>query len=188
MATFTSDVNAGLWNGVCVAVGVSPSHQHDPSEVAGGWAAHLLDAIPNTWEYSDENTSINEGAAVFQYRDKYYLIYNANHTSDGCSSCSRGGNYGFGCAQADSPLGFRNSSKYRNHIRLDPIFVMDSASHSGPEERIQNVGQPWVVEGPNGFERWLGYFAIYDPVGLGGRYQACDRIQPDGAICSRPPS
>lgn len=41
-----------------------------------------------------------------KYRDRYYMMYNANHTS------TEWGNYQLGVAEADSPLGFQNGNKY----------------------------------------------------------------------------
>lgn len=134
-----------------------------------GPETHLIDALDDTWERRDQPTPINEGPEVFAYRGQYYMFYNANDTADAK------GNYAFGCVQASSPLGFSNAGKYTNHIGM-PIYVMDSSTHGGPGGRVQNVGQPWVVRGLNGFEWFLGYFAIYEPLGLGPRYQAIDRI------------
>lgn len=118
----------------------------------------LLTALPKTWETLDTPpTAVNEGPFVVKYQDRYYLIYNANHTS------RRYGNYALGVAEADSPLGFRNSGKY-------PFPVMRSnhdPKHAGvviPEglPEIKNAGQPNLVRGPNGIEWWLVYFADRD--------------------------
>lgn len=49
---------------------------------------------------------VAEGPWVMKYRDRYYMMYNANHTS------TEWGNYQLGVAEADSPLGFQNGNKY----------------------------------------------------------------------------
>ena len=41
-----------------------------------------------------------------KHRGRYYMMYNANHTS------TEWGNYQLGVAEADSPLGFQNGNKY----------------------------------------------------------------------------
>jgi len=60
------------------------------------------------------------------------------------------------------------------------------------EPVISNCGQPTLVRGPNGFERWLVYFAIYN--GDGVRSQAIDRVHffdrelfVEGPTCPRTP-
>lgn len=120
---------------------------------------HLL-LIPRlaSWETMDTPvTFINEGPFVVKYRDRYYLIYNANHTG------SKYGNYALGVAEADSPLGFRNSGKYpfpvvRSNHDLKHVGV--TIPENLPE--IKNAGQPNLVRGPNGIEWWLVYFADRD--------------------------
>ncbi|NOR76522.1 MAG: family 43 glycosylhydrolase, partial [Draconibacterium sp.] len=64
----------------------------------------LLTASPMTWEYKD--SKVIEGQFVSHYRDKYYMLYNANHTG------GQWGNYGIGCAVANHPLNFNNANKY----------------------------------------------------------------------------
>ncbi|EKC44599.1 glycoside hydrolase family 43 protein [human gut metagenome] len=49
---------------------------------------------------------VAEGPWVMKYRDRYYMMYNANHTS------TEWGNYQLGVAEADFPLGFQNGNKY----------------------------------------------------------------------------
>ncbi len=58
-----------------------------------------------------------------KYRDRYYLMYNANHTS------TEWGNYQLGVVEADSPLSFQNGNKYSypvvnsNQILLEENYV-----------------------------------------------------------------
>jgi regulation of enolase protein 1 (concanavalin A-like superfamily) len=119
---------------------------------------YLLSAINGTWE-KISSTPINEGPWVIKYRGKYHMFYNANGTGDT--------DYQIGCAQADTPLGFSNSGKQSQPV-LPRKFV-------GPNSgEINTIGQPWAVRGNNGFEWWIGYFAIYTTDG-GGRYQYIDR-------------
>ena len=68
-----------------------------------GQPKRLLSALPTGWERRDFR--INEAPFVVAYRGRYYLLYNANHTS------INQGNYAIGCAVADTPLGFTNASK-----------------------------------------------------------------------------
>lgn len=105
-----------------------------------------------------EGSSINEGSKVFKYRGRYYMIYNANGTTDP--------NYALGCVEASSPLGFNNSGKYSTQI------LKRTGTRPAGEE-IHTIGQPWMVEGVNGFEKWLGYFAVTTS---DGRTQRIDRM------------
>ena len=78
-------------------------------------------SLPNTWETMDNK--VLEGPWVFKYRGRYYMMYNANHTSP------EWGNYQLGVAEADSPLSFQNGRKYShpvvtgNQLGLDEIYV-----------------------------------------------------------------
>lgn len=74
-----------------------------PSEFAGEPVC-LFASLPNTWETMDNRVA--EGPWVIKYRDRYYMMYNANHTA------TSWGNYQLGVAEADSPLGFQNGNKY----------------------------------------------------------------------------
>jgi len=73
-----------------------------------GQPKRLLSALPTGWERRDFR--INEGPFVVVYRGRYYLLYNANHTS------INQGNYAIGCAVAETPLGFTNASKYAQPV------------------------------------------------------------------------
>lgn len=82
---------------------------------------YLFASLPNTWETLDNR--VEEGPWVIKYRNKYYLIYNTNHTS------TNWGNYALGVAEADSPLGFNHGNKYpypvvkSNQIDMEDMFV-----------------------------------------------------------------
>ena len=117
----------------------------------------LLTATPHSWERLDTTDRVNEGPFVFKYRGQYYLIYNANH----------GGkkHYALGCAVASSPLAFTDSDKYS-----DPVVEKAFPARG---HRLTSPGQPTVVRGPNGFERWLVYFLEVDGA---RRQQAIDRV------------
>ena len=75
----------------------------NPAEFAGEPVC-LFASLPDTWETMDNRVA--EGPWVMKYRDRYYLMYNANHTS------TEWGNYQLGVAEADSPLSFQNGNKY----------------------------------------------------------------------------
>ena len=94
-----------------------------------GEATRLLTPRPNSWETRHEN--ILEGPEVVRYRNTYYMLYAGNHTS------VKYGHYLMGCAVADTPLGFNESSKY-------PYPVMEQS-----DERITDSVQtliPWESE------------------------------------------
>lgn len=90
----------------------------------------LFSSLPNTWETLDNRVA--EGPWVMKYRNRYYMMYNTNHTS------TRWGNYTLGVAEADSPLGFNHGTKYSapvvqsNQIDLQERFV-DLLKYTGPE-------------------------------------------------------
>ena len=75
----------------------------NPAEFAGEPVCQFA-SLPDTWETMDNRVA--EGPWVMKYRDRYYMMYNANHTS------TEWGNYQLGVAEADSPLGFQNGNKY----------------------------------------------------------------------------
>lgn len=105
-----------------------------------------------------EGHVVNEGSKVFKHRGRYYMLYNANGTGDP--------NYAIGCAEASSPTGFSNSGKYGYPLIRRRIPRAN-------EEEIAYIGQSWVVDGMNGFEKWLGYFG---QTKSGGRTQRIDRM------------
>lgn len=92
----------------------------NPAEFAGEPVC-LFASLPDTWETMDNRVA--EGPWVMKYRDRYYLMYNANHTS------TEWGNYQLGVAEADSPLSFQNGNKYSypvvnsNQILLEENYV-----------------------------------------------------------------
>lgn len=75
----------------------------NPAEFAGDPVC-MFASLPDTWETMDNRVA--EGPWVMKYRDRYYMMYNANHTS------TEWGNYQLGVAEADSPLGFQHGNKY----------------------------------------------------------------------------
>lgn len=127
----------------------------------------LLSTLKGTWEQLDpQGFLVNEAPWVFKYRNRYYMLYGANHVGMG--------HYAVGCAEADTPLGFSNATKYP-HAVLDSrvVSVSTESTDEAQEFRIHNCGQPSVVRGPNGFEWWVVYFARYD---RSPSSQAVDRI------------
>ncbi|WP_280749736.1 MULTISPECIES: family 43 glycosylhydrolase [unclassified Parabacteroides] len=92
----------------------------NPAEFAGEPVC-LFASLPDTWETMDNRVA--EGPWVIKYRDRYYMMYNANHTSTGW------GNYQLGVAEADSPLGFQHGNKYSyplvgsNQTQLEEQYV-----------------------------------------------------------------
>ncbi|MDR2147137.1 MAG: family 43 glycosylhydrolase [Tannerella sp.] len=112
-----------------------------------GEAQYIFASQPNSWETLDNRVA--EGPWVIKYRDRYYLMYNANHTSP------RYGNYALGVAEAASPLEFNHGNKY-------PHPVVKSNQPEGEEtagDLLFTPGQPNILRGPNGFEWWLIYMA-----------------------------
>jgi glycosyl hydrolase family 43 len=69
-----------------------------------GEPRELMTAIPDTWEWQDHR--VNEAPWVVRHRDRYYMLYNANHTGE------RYGHYAIGAAEASAPLSFSNDTKY----------------------------------------------------------------------------
>ncbi len=83
---------------------------HGPDAPAGA-PKPLLSAMPGTWELLDHK--VNEASFTRRYRDRYYMLYNANHTG------LEYGNYAIGCATGDTPLGFSNETKYSHYLLRD---------------------------------------------------------------------
>ena len=125
----------------------------DPWTLTGSDNA-LISTIAGTWENQDGR--VNEGPFVVKYRDKYYMLYCANHT--------RSPSYAVGCVESTGPLAFKNNDKY-------PYPVLEKLSRGG--HSVTHCGQPSLVRGPNGFEWWVIYFAVYDG---SRRSQAVDRV------------
>jgi len=99
-----------------------------------GKPVRLLDPRPVCWETLTGN--ILEGQEVIRYRGKCYMLYAANHTG------AQFGNYLMGCAAADSPLGFNESSKY-------PYPVVEQS-----DERITDSAKTIIAWGVNGGPEW----------------------------------
>ncbi|WP_106830203.1 family 43 glycosylhydrolase [Parabacteroides pacaensis] len=70
----------------------------------------LFASLPGTWERMDNQVA--EGPWVWKYRNRYYMMYNANHTGP------EWGNYQLGIAEAGSPLSFNNGNKYAYPVLL----------------------------------------------------------------------
>ena len=150
------------------------SHNHNDYRTMSDYST--LTSSPTTliwptdgWEINPEqdyfvsiNPKINEGSFVFKYRNKYYMLYNANHTGDT--------SYALGCVVADSPTGFSNSGK-----QPEPILNKTVYNDGTTDQTIYTIGQPWLVDGLNGFEKWIGYFAKDTMLGS-GRTQRIDRV------------
>lgn len=104
----------------------------DPWTFAGEPVA-LFASLPRTWETRDNRVA--EGPWVIKYRNRYYMMYNANHTS------TRWGNYALGVAEADAPLAFHDGSKYpapvvqSNQVTLEEEFV-DLLKYTGKESGV----------------------------------------------------
>ena len=69
-----------------------------------GDAVQQFSSQPGTWETFDNRVA--EGPFVIKYRGRYYMMYNANHTSPFF------GNYRLGVCEATSPLAFGPGGKY----------------------------------------------------------------------------
>ena len=125
----------------------------DPWTLTGSY----IEQISGTsgWE---NNTHVNEGPKITKYHDRYYMLYAAYATSDP--------NYSIGCVEASGPMDFNNAGKYSA-----PVCTRTTPAAGKPE--IAYVGQPWVVDGLNGFEKWMGYFA---QTTADGRTQRIDRM------------
>lgn len=77
----------------------------------------LFASLPSTWETMDNRVA--EGPWVIKYHDRYYMMYNANHTS------TEWGNYQLGVAEADSPISFQNGNKYSAPVVTNNQFVLE---------------------------------------------------------------
>ncbi len=92
----------------------------DPGTFAGD-PTYLFSSLQGTWETLDNR--VEEGPWVIKYRNRYYLMYNSNHTG------TEWGNYALGVAEADNPLGFNHGTKYpypvvkSNQIDLEDTYV-----------------------------------------------------------------
>jgi GH43 family beta-xylosidase len=92
----------------------------DPATFEGE-PKYIFASQPGSWETLDNR--VEEGPWVIKYRNRYYLMYNANHTS------TQWGNYMLGVAEADSPLNFNHGNKYphpvvkSNQIELEETYA-----------------------------------------------------------------
>lgn len=76
----------------------------DDGSTFEGQPIYQFASLPDTWETMDNR--VVEGPWVIKYRNRYYMMYNANHTG------TDWGNYQLGVAEADSPILFNNGNKY----------------------------------------------------------------------------
>ena len=74
-------------------------------------------SLPNTWETMDNRVA--EGPWVIKYRNRYYMMYNANHTG------TEWGNYQLGVAEANSPTTFNNGGKYPYPLLLSNQTILE---------------------------------------------------------------
>lgn len=88
----------------------------NPARFAGPPVCQFA-SLPDTWETMDNRVA--EGPWVMKYRNRYYMMYNANHTS------TQWGNYQFGVAEAESPLTFQNGSKYSYPVMASNQFELE---------------------------------------------------------------
>lgn len=92
----------------------------DPSTFSGA-PVYQFASLPQTWETMDNRVA--EGPWVMKYRNRYYMMYNANHTA------TEWGNYQLGVAEADSPTSFNHGTKYpyplllSNQTKVDEEYV-----------------------------------------------------------------
>ncbi|PST82607.1 glycoside hydrolase [Pedobacter yulinensis] len=73
-----------------------------------GEPVYQFASLRGTWETRDNRVA--EGPWVMKYRNRYYMMYNANHTGP------EWGNYALGVAEAASPLGFGHGNKYAHPV------------------------------------------------------------------------
>jgi beta-xylosidase len=133
----------------------------DPATPEGA-PRYLFASLPNTWETMDNRVA--EGPWVIKYRNRYYLMYNANHTSPAW------GNYMLGVAEADSPLGFNHGNKYSyplvesNQSDMEDTYV-DLLKYTEKEPGMfyftfDDPGNNWLVSVKNstGWNKGKGGF------------------------------
>ena len=120
----------------------------DPGTLAGE-PKYIFASNPNTWETIDNRVA--EGPWVFKYRNRYYMMYNANHTSP------EWGNYALGVAEASGPLEFNNGNKYpypvvkSNQVDLEELHV-DVLKYQGEagdafQYSLHDPGKNWNTPG-----------------------------------------
>lgn len=73
-----------------------------------GDAVQQFSSQNGTWETLDNRVA--EGPFVIKYRNRYYMMYNANHTAP------EFGNYHLGVCEAPSPLAFNPGGKYPHPV------------------------------------------------------------------------
>lgn len=134
----------------------------DPYSFSGK-PVYQFASLPHTWETYDSRVA--EGPWVIKYRDRYYMMYNANDTN------SEKGNYQLGVAEANSPTTFSNGNKYSyplllsNQISLeeeytdllkfnkgsyDPVFNYTTVQPQGDWKQLEYNDSSWQ-KGKGGF-------------------------------------
>ncbi len=108
----------------------------NPAEFAGPPVCQFA-SLPDTWETMDNRVA--EGPWVMKYRGRYYMMYNANHTS------TEWGNYQLGVAEADRPLGFGHGGKYSY-----PVAGSNQA-------RLEEESADWLRYGAAGYDPFFAY-------------------------------
>lgn len=111
----------------------------DPATFAGP-PVYQFASLPRTWETMDNRVA--EGPWVMKYRNRYYMMYNANHTS------TAWGNYMLGVAEADSPMGFGHGGKYPGPVVFSNQYAVEDEFVDllkGPDFRYTTVtpGENW---------------------------------------------
>ena len=110
----------------------------DPNTFEGE-ARYIFASQPGNWETLDNR--VEEGPWVIQYRNRYYLMYNTNHTS------TRWGNYALGVAEASGPLDFNHGNKYSHPVvksnQIDPEdMVVDLLKYQDNGEFYYSTDTP----------------------------------------------
>lgn len=134
-----------------------------PSAFAGEPVCQFA-SLPATWETLDNRVA--EGPWVIKYRNRYYMMYNANHTA------TEWGNYQLGVAEADAPLAFQHGGKYSypvvgsNQTALeethpDLLRYADGAYDPFFEYTVQSPEGDWTAPAyrADGWEKGKGGFA-----------------------------
>ena len=82
-----------------------------------GDAVMQFSSQPGTWETMDNRVA--EGPFVIKYRDRYYMMYNTNHTA------TEYGNYRLGVCEASAPLAFNAGGKYSYPVMAPNTAALD---------------------------------------------------------------
>ena len=124
---------------------------------------YIFASQPGNWETLDNK--VIEGPWVIKRHNRYYMMYNANHTS------TRWGNYALGVAEAAGPLEFNSGNKYphpvvqSNQIALEETYVdllkyQDNGLFFYSQEPLATSGNAGSVSGMKPSPDW--YKPEYD--------------------------